>query len=41
MLGHLVFGRYGSRDAAPASHKEGWMQRLLRNLLARTPLRLR
>lgn len=41
MMGHLVFGRYGSQDAAPAQHKESWMHRLLRNLLAHTPLRLR
>lgn len=41
MMGHLVFGRYGSQDAAREPHKEGWMHRLLRNLLAHTPLRLR
>lgn len=39
MMGHLVFGRYGSQDAVSIHQKNGWMRRLWRNLFARTPAR--
>ncbi len=41
MMGHLVFGRYGSQDTERMPYKESWMYRLWRNLFAHIPVRTR
>jgi hypothetical protein len=33
-MGHLVFGRYGSKDKNLPLLRKGWMERLWRNLVA-------
>ena len=35
MMGHLVFGRYGSKDETLPLVKKGWIERLWHNLFAR------
>jgi len=41
MMGHLVFGRYGSKDKTLPLLRKGWMERLWRNLFAHAHIRLR
>ena len=35
MMGHLVFGRYGSKDESTPLLQQGWIERMWRNLFAR------
>ena len=37
MMGHLVFGRYGTKSAGSSSRTKGWIARLWRNLFAHAP----